>query len=264
MKHQFFGDINDYRKYGLLRILCGGKKDSTAVCWMLTADIGGPNGKKIGYLHEPDDWEYFDHSLFYALHQAVIIYSDRNVARAEHPGILDPAIFDSYSEQLKDKRDEREKYFQEFLSRAEGRDLVFFDPDNGLEVKGLPAGRKGSSKFLYFDELSRAFNRQHSILVFQFFMKIAAEKVINERTKQVFSRLDVDEIASFKTNNVIFFLIPQTKDLKQLKERSERVGKVWSGQINPCWHHRTGHVSDAEGTAELTVGDENEKDSTIP
>jgi hypothetical protein len=38
MKNQFFGDINDYRKYGLLRILSGGKRASVAVagCSLLT------------------------------------------------------------------------------------------------------------------------------------------------------------------------------------------------------------------------------------
>jgi hypothetical protein len=40
MKDQYFGDINDYRKYGLLRILsgmrCSGQSNiSAAICWML-------------------------------------------------------------------------------------------------------------------------------------------------------------------------------------------------------------------------------------
>ena len=38
MKNQYFGDINDYRKYGLLRILTNGGEIKTAVCWMLTTD----------------------------------------------------------------------------------------------------------------------------------------------------------------------------------------------------------------------------------
>jgi len=36
MKNQYFGDINDYRKYGLLRLLTDGGDIRTAVCWMLT------------------------------------------------------------------------------------------------------------------------------------------------------------------------------------------------------------------------------------
>jgi len=37
MKNQYFGDINDYRKYGLLRTLTGGQI-KTAVCWMPPRD----------------------------------------------------------------------------------------------------------------------------------------------------------------------------------------------------------------------------------
>jgi len=36
MKNQYFGDINDYRKYGLLRGLSNKGEISTLVCWMLT------------------------------------------------------------------------------------------------------------------------------------------------------------------------------------------------------------------------------------
>jgi hypothetical protein len=38
VKNQYFGDINDYRKYGLLRLLTNRGEIRTAVCWMLTRD----------------------------------------------------------------------------------------------------------------------------------------------------------------------------------------------------------------------------------
>jgi len=53
MKNQFVGDINDYYKYGLLRILsCLGKKE-IGVCWMLTPD-------RTEYLEDPRKWRDFD------------------------------------------------------------------------------------------------------------------------------------------------------------------------------------------------------------
>jgi hypothetical protein len=36
MKDQYFGDINDFRKYGLLRLLCVSDRLRLGVCWMLT------------------------------------------------------------------------------------------------------------------------------------------------------------------------------------------------------------------------------------
>jgi hypothetical protein len=257
MKNEFFGDIRDYRKYGLLRLLTGGKKVGSAVCWMLTPDEDRPT--KVDYLCREKTWRYntcwhFDEGLFDALQQAVCVEQERNVARAKHVDILNPEVFAFHEEQLKDDIYKRREYFDRFLTYSEGKDLIFFDPDNGLETRGAPAGRKGSSKFIYLDELLCTFNKQHSILVFQFFRQIAPEVVINQRTEQIFSRLYVDEIASFKTPSVIFFLIPQTKHLKELKERSEQVERAWAGQIHPCWHHRTTQISDAKGTPTLTHG----------
>ena len=46
MKNQYFGDITDYRKYGILRVLeSAGIK--TGVCWMLTP----PNNKHGNLTH---------------------------------------------------------------------------------------------------------------------------------------------------------------------------------------------------------------------
>jgi hypothetical protein len=49
MKNQYFGDINDYRKYGLLRRLQAGL--SLCVCWTLTDDDGSSDGRFLEYLN---------------------------------------------------------------------------------------------------------------------------------------------------------------------------------------------------------------------
>ncbi len=240
MKNEYFGDIRDFRKYGLLRKLAAGKKASTAVCWMLTPDVGGSNGKRIEYLQQDKKWRRFDEDLFNALRKAVVDDRERSVARAETPAILDPAVFSFYKHPLNDDIDQRRDYFKKFLSRAEGRDFIFFDPDNGLEIKSVPSGKRGASKFLYLEEVSATFDKRHSIVIFQFYMKRKAEDVISQRTSQILSCVDIKEIASFTTPGVIFFLIPQPKNLDEMKERSEQVRKAWPGQICPAWHSRPG------------------------
>ena len=48
MKDQYFGDINDYRKYALLLELSGSGDICTGVCWMLTgADHGFEAGGRL-------------------------------------------------------------------------------------------------------------------------------------------------------------------------------------------------------------------------
>jgi hypothetical protein len=53
VKVQYFGDVNDYRKFALLRLLSevGGFK--IGVCWMLTEADGSGHGAKRGYLEQP-------------------------------------------------------------------------------------------------------------------------------------------------------------------------------------------------------------------
>ena len=57
MKNQYFGDINDYKKYGLLRILTDDHM-RLAVCWMLTDADHRADGKFISYLQDPVKWEH--------------------------------------------------------------------------------------------------------------------------------------------------------------------------------------------------------------
>ena len=63
MKNQYFGDINDYRKYGLLRC-CAAVGFRVGVCWMLTPDSSNRDGQKIAYLTKPAAWRQFDPPLF--------------------------------------------------------------------------------------------------------------------------------------------------------------------------------------------------------
>jgi hypothetical protein len=64
MKNQCFGDISDYRKYGLLRILSAGGEISSGVCWMLTPSDGRTDGQFLRYLDQRARWRGFDPELF--------------------------------------------------------------------------------------------------------------------------------------------------------------------------------------------------------
>ncbi len=88
---------------------------------------------------------------------------DTNVIEAS--GLLPNTRF--YTQLLTDNTDERKTYFDGFLKSSQGRGLVCFDPDNGLEVKSVKYGRKQSSKFLYMHEVSESFNKGHSLLIYQ-------------------------------------------------------------------------------------------------
>ena len=46
MKVQYFGDVNDYRKYVLLRLLAKSGEFKIGVCWMLTPADDRTDGKQ--------------------------------------------------------------------------------------------------------------------------------------------------------------------------------------------------------------------------
>src|SRR3954464_1849408 len=73
MKNQYFGDVNDYRKYGLLRSLVLADGLRIGVCWMLTPDDHRPDGEKTKYLNPRSErnWRSLDPILYEFLQRKV-------------------------------------------------------------------------------------------------------------------------------------------------------------------------------------------------
>ena len=124
MKNQYFGDINDYKKYGLLRNLANNGQYKIGVCWMLTADDGRSDGKFTTYLNDPRRYRQYDPVLFDLLQKWVISENNRNVSVAENIGILPNAEY--YSEFLTDSQSDRVAYFKEMKEKLSTCDLIFF------------------------------------------------------------------------------------------------------------------------------------------
>ena len=88
MKNQYFGDINDYRKYGLLRILQSKGNGRLLVAWMLTPDDGSRDGGFRSYLHDPGTWMRYDPQLFTDLAGLLRPASIPEVALIERSALL--------------------------------------------------------------------------------------------------------------------------------------------------------------------------------
>lgn len=202
---------------------------------MLTRDCGGPDGGKREYLSGDDNWSEYDQPLFVSLKQTTDP-KKRDVSYAERWGILPTAkVF--FTKWLPAECTERRAYFQEFLSvaREAGSDLVFFDPDNGLEVPSEPYRMKRSTKHLYSDELWCTFARGHSILLYQHFGRQKRERFICDTAQQLCWATGASDVFSFRTSNVVFFLVPQASHHELFQSRASQVRAVWGNQIRvPC------------------------------
>lgn len=171
MKNQYFGDVGDYGKYGLLRFIA--KHGVTiAVNWYLTPRDQSNDGNIRGYLGKNSN-RIYDPELFDALRE-MCARDEKDVRRfAERemlPGaiyfddIVQPPITDS-ALSVKDKRLARERWHQQALVGCCGQELVFVDPDNGLR-DGSPTARKDAPKFVYASEAADYYNREQDVVYY--------------------------------------------------------------------------------------------------
>jgi len=233
MKNQYFGDINDYRKYGLLRVLIGHGEIKTAVCWMLTPDDDRGDGGFIEYLKEPDQWRNRDPDLYDHLRELVQRQNLRDVRGAETSAILLACRFAPGF--LPDDADGRRRYFEALMDLAKGCQLAFFDPDNGIEVK-LRVGRKGSSKYLYWDEIERLWKAGHSVLIYQHFPHVPRDHFMETKARELAHRTGAPLVISFRTPHVVFLLVPQPERRNYFRARSAEVAQRWDPEIRVAYH----------------------------
>ncbi len=234
MKNQYFGDVNDYRKYGLLRILSGYGELSTGVCWMLTPPDGRTDGKFLGYLDQPAKWKNHDPDLYDFLYQTVSLEGKRSVDLIERSDILPNTMF--HSDLLSDGARARKDYFENVELILGKTDLIFFDPDNGFEVKSKKYGCKDSSKYLFWHEFDQTYAHGHSVLVYQHFTREKREDFISRTAEQIKRVTGCNIVFSYRTAHVVFFLASQDKHSSQLERNQIEINKQWTGQIHSAQH----------------------------
>jgi hypothetical protein len=229
MKNQYFGDLNDYRKYGLLRILSGFGEISTAICWMLTLDDNTNHGGSIHYLDMPKVWRPYDPELFDILRAKVLIEGQRDLRMVKEESIVSNAH--CYLKAIPEDPNLRAAYFSEFLEMSKTSNLIFLDPDNGLEIKSKPYGRKGSSKFLYWKEVRGAYDTPCSVLFYQHFPRENRDAFIGRIVVQLLRRTAAKSVYSFETSTVAYFLIPSRQHTTYFWNKSSQVCNMWFGQF---------------------------------
>ncbi len=226
MKNQYFGDINDYRKYGLLRCIAEATGERIGVCWMLTADDGGRDGRKRDYLARHEEYRHYDEPLFRALSK-VTSPSQQHVRYAERWNLIPNAAY--YTELLHDTAD-RERYFGDALKRFKECGIVFFDPDNGLETATTPKGRKNSSKYLYWDELAPFAAAGKSLVIYQHFPRVNREKYVAERAALLKKATGAKNVMAFQTAHVVFFVAFKKRN-SILPVIEDTVNNQWANQF---------------------------------
>lgn len=223
MKNQYFGDRRDYLKYSLLRSL--GRQLSVAVCWLLTEDDLSTDGRKIGYLDEPDEWRASDPPVFDFLRRKVLEEKQRRVDVLHKAGLLGDN-YRFFSETVPVDDLERCRYFDRFMEYAGGTDLTFFDPDTGIE----PASAKGH-KYVHWHDLDRASSQGHSLLIYQHFGRRSRDTFIDEKAAQLGRLEGANAVHVFHDDAVAFFLVSQARHLERVRRAKTEIKAGWKDRI---------------------------------
>lgn len=229
MKNQYFGDVHDYIKYGLLRAFLGSGSLSLLVAWMLTPNDSGKDGGKRSYFQQPDKWRHYDEPLFDFLLASLGPGVEPVVDIIERSSILPRTKY--FSDIVPDKLEEREIWTAKLFLAASGVDLVFLDPDNGFEVPSKPIGRKNSCKYVAWSEVQTLWNAGHSLLVFQCKKRERTQITIERLASMLYNLTGSSFIEVFDAPGVLYFLAAQPghwiKISSGIKENLSR----WQGII---------------------------------
>jgi hypothetical protein len=162
MQDRYAGDVGDFGKLALLRVLAPNRR--LGICWYLT-DGGrevNSDGRYLGYLDRPGRFRNLDAELFDALRH----YRDelragrrRSVESLEQLDLLPRTTL--FHRALCPRASARTAWASEMLASMGDADLVFLDPDNGLE------GAEPTPKRVSLDELRLMRRPGRAVLVYQ-------------------------------------------------------------------------------------------------
>lgn len=249
MQDRYVGDVGDFAKYALLRKLSSfdaTEKIKLGVLWCRYNDEShNLDGKHTSYLRS-SLFRDLDPELFDALNSIVSTNSrslksvmDSNIF---HPGtkffsapISPPASLRlSRSERLA----HRQKWLEQSLKLTIDCNLIFFDPDNGIEVASIGKDHPKAGKYVFWDEMSRHWERGKSLVIYHHLNRTmsAAKQIgaMKERMLREFSGSSIRSLLFRRGSCRVFWLISRSSFMNgALQSRADHFRSGgWEGHFS--------------------------------
>jgi hypothetical protein len=248
MQNRYVGDIGDYGKYALLRHLCGHPPDRLmrlAVVWCLFPDETATNdGRHVSYLKdagfaalEPD---------LYEILRSIVWENRRQIASVAESGYLpartvffDNPVIENFRAAPRERLRHRDSWIQDCLRQTSDCDLVFLDPDNGLEVKSIAKHQIRAGKYVYWDELTRFWERGDALLVYHHLNRTAPSalqvRLLTRRFSGILAKSVILPLVFRRGSSRVFWLIHRgdSRGLELQRRAANLLSTGWSRHFRP-------------------------------
>ena len=261
MQDRYVGDVGDFGKYGLLRSLCGaddyGPGLRLGVLWYkFDGKDNVNNGGHTEYICNPSPAELHlrecDRDLYEKMRQ--LVESNRRLVTVlEKSGAL-PTATAFFNEGLnfdhtprKEREEKRRKWFDYGLRKVEQAEVVFTDPDNGIEVPGTRQLNRKGPKYVYYDDLRSCWKRGQSLVVYHHLGRQGdAETQMASRCTDLrlqVSGADPIAIRFRRRSSRVYFVLPRPEHANRLKSRIRSfLASSWGDASPPHFELAMCHV----------------------
>jgi hypothetical protein len=219
MQDRYVGDIGDFVKLALLRSLS--PNCNLGVVWYLIPDESHNNdGRHIDYLRK-DDWRRLDPELFEGL-KAIVASGERSVGALERSNLLRNCRYASGCLSLPKsypaRAASRKVWLRDAAEAVSDCDLVFLDPDNGLQPEGFRSGAAKAIKSVSFSDLSRFKAPGRTLILYHHQTRRPGGHAVEighnatRLRKQSFDRVDALRAKPYSPR--VFFLLNASDDIR--------------------------------------------------
>lgn len=233
MQDRYAADIGDYVKLAILRRL--GIGHQLGVLWWLYPDEAhNADGKHISYLAKPELWRSRDPGLFDAL-KVIVEENRRNVAALEAAKLFPQAKFFNETIPTLGSKDERSAarsaWFARALKAISDCNLVFLDPDNGLETKNFHPGAAKAGKSVALAELGALQRPGRTIVVYHHQTRMKGGHIVElshwgKRIANLGFTVDALRASAFSARAFFILDAPQA-----LRSRAEDLAGKWGDKL---------------------------------
>ncbi len=167
MQDRYSGDIGDYGKFGLLRAFTK-QGLRIGINWYKVdpqdyeRNSEGAYKQNDGKYRQYAEYSSCDPDLAAAL--IGIPDTERSIATLQGMDLIKDAAY--YDKSVPADNEKRQEWFDASVKILNSSDIIFMDPDNGLEVKSVHKGTPRSIKYTYYDEVKACLAAGKSVVIY--------------------------------------------------------------------------------------------------